>query len=86
MNHGYGYESLYAHLHKINVRSGQKVTRGQVIGLVGNTGKSTGPHLHYEVHLRGKPMNPQNYYFKDLSPEEYDQMVQLLNNAGQMFD
>ena len=86
LNHGYGYESLYAHLHKINVRNGQKVTRGQVIGLVGNTGKSTGPHLHYEVHLRGKPMNPQNYYFKDLSPEEYDQMVQLLNNAGQMFD
>ena len=86
LNHGYGYESLYAHLHKIHVRRGQKVTRGYVIGLVGNTGKSTGPHLHYEVHLRGKSMNPQNYYFKDLSPEEYDQMVQLSNNAGQMFD
>lgn len=86
LNHGYGYETLYAHLHKINVRRGQKVNRGDVIALVGNTGKSTGPHLHYEVHLRGKIMNPQNYYFQDLSPEEYDRMVQLANNAGQMFD
>ena len=73
-------------MQKTNVRVGQKVKRGDVIGFVGNTGKSTGPHLHYEVHYRGKVMNPQNYYFLDLSPEEYDKMVQLSNNAGQMFD
>jgi murein DD-endopeptidase MepM/ murein hydrolase activator NlpD len=86
INHGFGYMTLYAHMHKIAVRPGQKVNRGDVIGEVGNTGKSTGPHLHYEVHFRGQPMNPQNYYFLDLSPEEYDRMVQVSNNAGQMFD
>ncbi|MPM99370.1 hypothetical protein SDC9_146561 [bioreactor metagenome] len=73
-------------MHQIKVKAGQKVSRGDVIGKVGNTGKSTGPHLHYEVHYKGKVMNPQNYYYLDLSPEEYDQMVQLSNNAGQMFD
>ncbi len=86
INHGFGYRTLYAHMHQIRVRVGQKVNRGDVIGTVGNTGKSTGPHLHYEVHYRGKPVNPQNFYFLDLSPEEYDRMVQLSNNAGQMFD
>ena len=86
INHGFGYETLYAHMHKINVRSGQRVTRGEVIGKVGNTGKSTGPHLHYEVRYQGKPVNPQNYYFLDLSPEQYDEMVQLSQNAGQVFD
>ena len=86
INHGFGYKTLYGHMYKVKVRVGQKVSRGDVIGAVGNTGKSTGPHLHYEVHYRGKVMNPQNYYFLDLSPEEYDQMVQLSNNAGQMFD
>ena len=86
VNHGFGYLTRYGHMQKVNVRVGQKVKRGDVIGFVGNTGKSTGPHLHYEVHYRGKVMNPQNYYFLDLSPEEYDKMVQLSNNAGQMFD
>lgn len=86
INHGFGYKTLYAHMHKIRVRTGQQVTRGQVIGTVGNTGKSTGPHLHYEVHYQGKPVNPQNYYFLDLSPEEYDKMVQLSQNAGQVLD
>lgn len=86
INHGFGYKTLYGHMSKIMVRRGQKVNRGEVIGLVGNTGKSTGPHLHYEVHFRGQVQNPMNYYFMDLSPEEYDQMVQLSNNAGQMFD
>ncbi|MDD2286535.1 MAG: M23 family metallopeptidase, partial [Paludibacter sp.] len=82
INHGFGYKTLYGHMHQIRVKAGQKVNRGDVIGLVGNTGKSTGPHLHYEVHYREKVMNPQHYYFLDLSPEEYDRMVQLSNNAG----
>lgn len=86
INHGFGYLTLYGHMSKIKVRAGQHVNRGDVIGQVGNTGKSTGPHLHYEVHYKGKVMNPQFYYFLDLSPEEYDEMVQLSNNAGQMYD
>ncbi len=86
LNHGFGYETLYAHLYKSFVHVGQKVKRRDVIGLVGNTGKSTGPHLHYEVHFRGQAIDPRNYYFQDLSPEEYDQMVQLSENTGQMFD
>jgi murein DD-endopeptidase MepM/ murein hydrolase activator NlpD len=86
INHGFGYLTLYGHMHKINVRVGQKVKRGDVIGLVGNTGKSTGPHLHYEVHFKGQVMNPANYYFLDLSPAEYDRMVQMSNNSGMMMD
>ena len=84
LDHGYGYKTLYAHLYKILVRKGQKVRRSDIIALVGNTGKSTGPHLHYEVRLNNKPVDPRNYYFYDLSPEEYDQMIQLSNNFGQM--
>mgnify|MGYP003292172057 CR=1 FL=1 len=86
LDHGYGYETLYAHLYKALVRKGQKVRRSDIIALVGNSGKSTGPHLHYEVRLNGKPVDPRNYYFYDLSPEEYDQMIQLSNNFGQMLD
>ncbi len=86
IDHGFGYTTLYAHLHKSLVRRGQKVKRGDVIALVGNTGKSTGPHLHYEVRLRNKPIDPRNYYFQDLSPEEYDKMVQLSNNFGYLLD
>ena len=86
VDHGFGYETWYAHLNKYNVRVGQKVIRGEVIGEVGNTGKSTGPHLHYEVHLKGKVMNPVNYYFMDLSAEEYDKMIELAANQGKVFD
>ena len=86
INHGYGYITLYGHMSAIKVRNGQTVKRGDIIGLVGSTGKSTGPHLHYEVHFKGQIMNPQNYYFLDLSPKEYDKMVQMSNNAGQIFD
>ena len=86
LDHGYGYKTLYAHLYKILVRKGQKVRRSDVIALVGNTGKSTGPHLHYEVRLNGRAVDPRNYYFYDLSPEEYDQMIQLSNNFGEMLD
>ena len=86
INHGFGYETWYAHLNKYNVRVGQKVVRGEVIGEVGNTGKSTGPHLHYEVHVKGKVVNPVNYYFMDLSAEEYDKMIELAANQGKVFD
>ena len=86
VSHGFGYETWYAHLNKYNVRVGQKVVRGEVIGEVGNTGKSTGPHLHYEVHLKGKVVNPVNYYFMALSAEEYDQMIELAANQGKVFD
>ncbi len=63
INHGYGYQSLYAHMNKIYVKSGQKVLRGDTIGEVGSTGRATGPHLHYEVHHYGTPQDPQNYFF-----------------------
>ena len=86
LDHGFGYQTLYAHLYKSLVRKGQKVRRSDIIALVGNTGKSTGPHLHYEVRLNDRPIDPRNYYFYDLSPEEYDQMIQLSNNFGQMLD
>ena len=86
INHGFGYETVYAHCSKLYVKVGQKVTRGDIIAAVGNTGKSTGPHLHYEVHYKNTPTNPMNYYFLDLSPEEYDLMIQLAANAGQVMD
>lgn len=86
VDHGFGYETLYAHLFKALVRVGQKVNRSDIIGLVGSTGKSTGPHLHYEVHYQGHHVDPRNYYFYDLDPEQYDQMVQLSNNYGDMLD
>lgn len=86
VDHGFGYETLYAHLYKPLCRVGQRVKRADIIALVGNTGKSTGPHLHYEVHYHGKAVDPRNFYFYDLTPDEYDMMVQLSNNFGHMLD
>ena len=86
IDHGYGYKTLYGHLSKYNARVGQKVKRGEVIGKVGNTGKSTGPHLHYEVIVRGRYDNPSKYYYMDLTPEEYDRMIQIAENHGQVMD
>ena len=86
IEHGFGYRTRYAHCSKLLVREGQKVKRGDVIALVGNTGKSTGPHVHYEVHYQGVPIDPRNFYFYDLNPEDYDKMVQLSSNMGNMLD
>ncbi|MBQ9471036.1 MAG: M23 family metallopeptidase [Bacteroidales bacterium] len=86
IDHGFGYKSLYAHMSKINVRPGQKVKRGQVIGLVGNTGTSVAPHLHYEVRINDQPVDPVNYYYNDLTPEQYDRMIELASMPTQSFD
>lgn len=86
ISHGFGYQTLYGHMSKILVRPGQKVSRGDLIGYVGNTGTSTGPHLHYEVLKGGKPVNPVNYYYNDLTPEEYQTMLEISSKAGQSFD
>lgn len=86
IDHGFGYKTLYAHLHKFNTRKGKRVTRGEQIGQVGSTGRSTGAHLHYEVLLRDKPVNPINYYFLDLTPDEYDRILQIAASATQMMD
>jgi murein DD-endopeptidase MepM/ murein hydrolase activator NlpD len=86
VDHGFGYETLYAHMSKFDVKKGQKVKRGDIIGYVGNTGTSTAPHLHYEVWKDHKKINPINYYFNDLTPEEYDRMIKLSSSANQSFD
>ncbi len=86
IDHGYGYKTLYAHCSKLLVTPGQKVKRGDVIGLVGNTGLSQGDHLHYEVHHNGHPVNPINYYASDLSSQEYDKMIEMLADNDQNFD
>ena len=86
VDHGFDYQTLYAHLSELKVRNGQKVKRGDVIGLVGNTGLSAGPHLHYEVRKNGEAVDPANYYFNDLNAEEYARMLDLSRNAGQSLD
>ncbi len=86
IDHGYGYKTLYGHMHEVLVKAGQKVKRGDVIGKVGSTGKSTGPHLHYEVVKNGKKVNPINFYYNDLAPHEYEEMVQLVEHSNQSLD
>ena len=86
IDHGFGYVTRYAHLNKIEVKVGQNVARGEVIGQVGSTGKSTGPHLHYEVRVKGKIVNPVNYYFMDLNADDYEKMIELAANHGRVFD
>ena len=87
VDHGFGYQTLYAHMNRFNnLRVGQKVKRGDIIGYVGSSGLSTAPHLHYEVQLNGKKVDPANYYFNDLSPEEYERMIELAMRSGQSFD
>ncbi len=86
IDHGYGYVTRYAHLSEFLVKPGQKVSRGEIVAKSGNTGKSTGPHVHYEVRLRGEAQNPVNYYFYDLTPEEYAEMITHAENAGHVMD
>ena len=86
INHGFGYQTLYAHMSRVSVRPGEKVKRGQVIGYVGNTGTSTGPHLHYEVLKNGQKVDPAFYFYSDITPEQYEDMLQRVANANQSFD
>jgi murein DD-endopeptidase MepM/ murein hydrolase activator NlpD len=86
IDHGFGYVSIYAHLNDFNVKIGQKVKRGDVIGYVGNTGTSVANHLHYEIKLNGVNIDPVNYYFEDLSAEEYVRMIEIASKTGQSFD
>ena len=82
----FGYKTVYAHLKGFRTKLRKKVVRSEVIGGVGSTGRSTGPHLHYEVHVKGQRVNPVNYHLVDLSAEDYDKMIQIAANHGKVFD
>ncbi len=86
INNGYGYSTLFGHMFKVKVRAGQKVKRGEIIGYVGSTGKSTGPHCHYEVHRNGDPVDPVYYFYNDITPEQYDRLLKLASSSNQSFD
>lgn len=86
LDHGYGYESLYAHLYKYNVKVGQKVKRGDVIGFVGSTGRSEAPHLHYEIFKDGERINPINFYYGNLTAEEFTQILKKSQQENQSLD
>lgn len=86
INHGFGYETLYGHMVRIKARVGEKVKRGEVIGYVGNTGKSTGPHCHYEVHRSGIPVDPIYYFYNDLTPAQFDRILKLAAASNQSLD
>lgn len=86
IRHGFGYETLYAHMSRILVKEGQKVKRGEIIGLIGNTGTSVGPHLHYEVIQNGTKVNPAYFYFNDLTPEQFERLLEQASRSNQSFD
>jgi hypothetical protein len=86
LDHGYDYSTLYGHMVRVNVKVGQKVLRGEVIGYVGSTGKSTGPHVHYEVIKGGQHLDPIYFFYNDLSPEQYQQILKMAASRNQSFD
>jgi murein DD-endopeptidase MepM/ murein hydrolase activator NlpD len=86
ISHGFGYETLYGHMSRIKVKPGQRVNRGDIIGVVGSTGTSTAPHLHYEVIRQGNKINPINFFYNDLTPEEYERMIEISSQSNQSFD
>ena len=86
VNHGYGYETLYGHMYRIGVKNGHRVKRGEVIGYVGSTGKSTGPHCHYEVHKNGRPLDPVYFFYNDLTPEQFDRILKAAAANNQSLD
>jgi murein DD-endopeptidase MepM/ murein hydrolase activator NlpD len=86
IDHGFGYKTVYGHLSAFSVKRGEQVKRGQLIGKVGNTGKSTSPHLHYEVHKNNRPVNPINFFFNDLTPAQYEEILELSKLPSQAMD
>ena len=86
INHGFGYQTLYGHMSRMATTPGKKVKRGDLIGYVGSTGLSTGPHVHYEVIKNGEKVNPINFYYNDLSPQEYQLMLELSSKSTQSYD
>lgn len=86
IRHGYGYETLYGHMVKVKARSGQAVKRGEIIGWVGSTGKSTGPHCHYEVHKNGNKIDPVYFFYNDLTPDQFDRLLKQAAASNQSFD
>ena len=86
IDHGFGYVSRYAHLSAFDVEEGDTVVRGQIIGKVGSTGKSTAPHLHYEIEKNGKKIDPIHFFHSDISEDEYERLLEMANNANQAFD
>lgn len=82
INNGYGYETLFGHMAKIKVRTGDYVKRGEVIGWVGNTGKSTGPHCHYEVHVNRQEVNPVYFFYNDLTPQQFDRILKIASQGS----
>jgi murein DD-endopeptidase MepM/ murein hydrolase activator NlpD len=86
IRHGYGYETLYGHMFRVKARRGEKVKRGTVIGYVGSTGKSTGPHCHYEVRKNDRPLDPVYFFYNDITPEQFDRLLKLAAASNQSFD
>lgn len=86
LNHGFGYQTLYGHMSKIAVRVGKQIKRGELVGYVGSTGLSTAPHIHYEVIKNGEKVNPINFYFNDLTPQQYQVMLEMSSKSSQSFD
>jgi murein DD-endopeptidase MepM/ murein hydrolase activator NlpD len=86
IDHGFGYQTLYGHMFRIKAQGGSRIKRGEIIGWVGSTGKSTGPHCHYEVHKNGRLINPIYFFYNDLSPEQFDRLLKLAASSNQSFD